>query len=229
MASMSIAEALGGKNVQQALIAASGHEPFHLGPLPYAYDALEPVIDRETLKWHHDVHHRCYVDRLNEALASTSVRGRTLEEILSHVSAFPQAVRDHGGGHWNHTFFWSVMTDCKEDQEISPELLKAFEKSFGSLDAFKAEFVRVGSQHVGSGWLWLIKDGPERLHLATTLNHDNPLMDVCAVRGQPILVCDLWEHAYYLHFKAKREDFLRQFFALVNWTRVHKLLIGDYH
>lgn len=228
VAASSIAERLGGAAVARALIADEGDEAFHLSPLPYGYSALEPVIDRETLHWHHDVHHRSYVDKLNEALRGRPVKGMALEEILSRVSMFANEVRGNGGGHWNHTFFWSVMTDQKEDQEITPEVLSAIERDFFSFDEFRARFVKAGIDHLGSGWVWLIRDSNGKLAITTTANHDNPLMDVVENRGAPILVCDLWEHAYYLKYKARREDFLRKFFTVVNWSRVHALFIGEH-
>jgi Fe-Mn family superoxide dismutase len=217
---MPIGELLGGPSVLSALTAARGQEPFHLSPLPYAYEALEPVIDHETMHWHHDVHHRGYVEKLNQALSDAKIQGLPLEEILARVSEFSEAVRVNGGGHWNHTFYWSILTDKKEDQELTPEILKAIDASFGSFDNFKAEFVKMGLEHAGSGWLWMLRTEENKLRLATTSVHDNPLMDVCETKGVPVLACDLWEHAYYLKFKAHREEFLRKFFVVINWARV---------
>ena len=211
----------------QGLTAARGSQPFVLSPLPYAMDALEPVIDRETLLWHYDVHHRSCVDKLNDTLKDSSVHGLTLDEILARVSRFPKAVRAHGGGHWNHTFFWNSMTDVKENQEFSPELLHAFELSYGSLDDFKTHFINSGTELHGSGWMWLMRTAQGRLKIITTPNNDNPTMDFCEVSGKPILVCDLWEHAYYLKFKANRAEFIRKFLAIVNWARVHSLFVNE--
>lgn len=204
-------------------------EPFHLDPLPFDYSGLEPVMDRETMHWHHDVHHREYVERLNRLMPEVPVHGIGLEEILRHVSRFSTEIRECAGGHWNHAFFWSVMTDQKENQELTPEVLSAIERNFLSFENFKTHFIQVGASHVGSGWVWLIKTDADRLAVVTTMNQDNPLMDVAEAHGEPILGCDLWEHAYYLKYKAKREDYLRKFFSIVNWSRVHALFIGPYH
>ena len=204
-------------------------EAFTLAPLPFAYDALEPVIDRDSLRWHYEVHHRECVDKLNESLKDVATDGFTLDKMMSRISKFPKAVRGHGGGHWNHTFFWNILTDQKEDREISPELLHAFEKSYGTLEDFRSYFAQASHEVVGSGWIWLIKTASGRLKITTTQNNDNPLMDVCETNGTPILNCDIWEHSYHSHFKGSRDDYIRQFFAIVNWSRVHSLFVGDLH
>ena len=207
---------------------AEAKGPFRLTPLPYAYEALEPVIDRETMFFHHDVIQREYVEGLNQALQG-SAETLKLEEILARVSRYPKAVRDNGGGMWNHEFYWCAMTDKKEDQEISPELLHAFENSFGSVDEFKSRFIRAGAAHVGSGWIWVVKTPAGRLEIVTTEKNDNPLMDTCQAQGRPILVCDLWEHAYFLRYRAAKGEYIRKFFAVVNWARMHTLFVGEYH
>jgi Fe-Mn family superoxide dismutase len=202
--------------------------PFELLELPYGYDALEPIVDQETMHLHHDVHHRGYVTKLNAAVAALDgAENQDLETILRSASRYPKAVRVNGGGHWNHTFFWNIMTDRKEDQEITPEVLHALENSFTSLEEFKAAFVKAGLEQIGSGWVWLIQpENGEKLELVTTANQDNPLMDLAEKRGTPILGCDLWEHAYYLKHHANREEFLRKFFVVVNWARVQALYTG---
>ena len=183
--------------------------------LPYAFDALEPHIDRLTMEIHHDRHHKAYVDNLNKALPGTT---KTLEEILATVSTQPAAVRNNGGGHWNHSFFWNVLGPAKGTKP-SEALAKQIDADFGSFDAFKAEFTKAATSRFGSGWAWLLKkDG--KLVISSTPNQDNPLMDVADVKGQPILALDVWEHAYYLKYMNKRADYIAAFWNLVNWDFV---------
>lgn len=228
-----IGSRLGSRAVTHSLMAHAGAEPFQLAPLPYRHDSLEPCIDSETMRWHHDILHASYVQGLNEALKGKSIVGQSLEDLLAELSSNfatnSDAVRFHGGGHWNHTFFWSVMTDCKEDHEMPPYLKHAIEDDFKSVDRFKEVFVEAGASHPGSGWVWLVRSESGRLEVRTTSNNDNPLMDVFSEKSIPLLVCDLWEHAYFLHYKAKRDEFLRKFFAVVNWARVGALAATDLH
>jgi len=195
---------------------------FALPPLPYAYDALEPVIDAETLHFHHDKHHQAYCDNLNKALDGVSeAEGKSLEEIFATISAFPKAVRNNGGGYWNHIFYWEGMAPAAEAGEPSPELAAAIEADLGGMDAFKTAFEQAGVTQFGSGWAWLIfADG--KLKVVNTPNQDNTLMDVNPDKGAPLLVNDVWEHAYYLKYQNKRPDFLKAFWPIVNWNRVNE-------
>ena len=195
---------------------------FALPPLPYAYDALEPVIDAETLHFHHDKHHQAYCDNLNKALDGVSeAEGKSLEEIFATISAFPKAVRNNGGGYWNHIFYWEGMAPAAEVGEPSPELAAAIEADLGGMDAFKTAFEQAGVTQFGSGWAWLIfADG--KLKVVNTPNQDNTLMDVNPDKGAPLLVNDVWEHAYYLKYQNKRPDFLKAFWPIVNWNRVNE-------
>ncbi|MEY2941708.1 MAG: hypothetical protein RJA67_1394 [Bacteroidota bacterium] len=206
---------LAGASVVLPSFAAPVADAFSLPALPYAFDALEPHIDRLTMEIHHDRHHKAYVDNLNKALPGTT---KSLEEILAAVSTQPVAVRNNGGGHWNHSFFWNVLGPAKGSTP-STALAKQIDTDFGSFDAFKAEFTKAATSRFGSGWAWLIKkDG--KLVISSTPNQDNPLMDLAEVKGQPILALDVWEHAYYLKYMNKRADYIAAFWNLVNWDFV---------
>ena len=170
---------------------------FTLAPLPYAYEALEPHIDTETMKIHHDKHHQAYVDNLNKAIAGTDNENKSLEELVKNAGSISPAVRNNGGGHWNHTFFWDSLAG-NAGGTPSGKVAEAINAAFGSFDAFKEKFNTAGTTRFGSGWAWLIvKDG--KLEVSSTPNQDNPLMDVAEVKGTPILGADVWEHAYYLN------------------------------
>jgi Fe-Mn family superoxide dismutase len=189
--------------------------PFTLPALPYAFDALEPHIDKLTMEIHHDRHHKAYLDNLNKALPSTT---KSLEELLVTVSSQPVAVRNNGGGHWNHSFFWQLLAPASAKQP-SAALSAQIQKDFGSLDNLKVEFGKAATSRFGSGWAWLIvKDG--KLVISSTPNQDNPLMDVAEVKGKPILALDVWEHAYYLKYQNKRADYINAFWNVVNWDFV---------
>ena len=191
---------------------------FTLAALPYAYEALEPHIDTLTMQIHHDKHHQAYVDNLNKALAGTANETKTLEELVAVAGTISPAVRNNGGGHWNHSFFWETMAP-NAGGSPSGVLADAITASFGSFDAFKEKFAAAGLTRFGSGWAWLIvKDG--KLEISSTPNQDNPLMDVAEVKGVPILGCDVWEHAYYLKYQNKRADYLASFWNVVNWAKV---------
>ena len=191
---------------------------FTLAPLPYAYDALEPHIDKETMTIHHDKHHQAYVDNLNKALAGTANENKSLEELVKSAGSISPAVRNNGGGHWNHGFFWDSLKK-NEGGKPSGKLAEAIDAAFGSFDAFKEKFNTAGTTRFGSGWAWLIiKDG--KLETSSTPNQDNPLMDVAEVKGTPILGCDVWEHAYYLKYQNKRPAYLEAFWNVVNWDKV---------
>ncbi len=206
---------LAGASVVLPSFAAPVADAFSLPALPYAFDALEPHIDRLTMEIHHDRHHKAYVDNLNKALPGTT---KSLEEILATVSTQPVAVRNNGGGHWNHSFFWNVLGPAKVSKP-SAALAKQIDTDFGSFDAFKAEFTKAATSRFGSGWAWLIKK-EGKLVISSTPNQDNPLMDVAEVKGQPILALDVWEHAYYLKYMNKRADYIAAFWNLVNWDFV---------
>ncbi|MCX6194557.1 MAG: superoxide dismutase [Cytophagales bacterium] len=206
---------LAGASVVLPSFASPVADSFSLPALPYAFDALEPHIDRLTMEIHHDRHHKAYVDNLNKALPGTT---KSIEEILASVSSQPVAVRNNGGGHWNHSFFWNVLAPAKGSKP-SATLAKQIDTDFGSFDAFKTEFAKAATSRFGSGWAWLIKkDG--KLVISSTPNQDNPLMDLAEVKGQPILALDVWEHAYYLKYMNKRADYIAAFWNLVNWDFV---------
>jgi len=191
---------------------------FTLPALPYAYDALEPNIDILTMQIHHDKHHQAYVDNLNKAIAGTANESKTIEELVAVAGTISPAVRNNGGGHWNHTFFWETMAP-NAGGTPSGSLANAITTTFGSFDVFKEKFAAAGMTRFGSGWAWLIvKDG--KLEISSTPNQDNPLMDVAEVKGIPVLGCDVWEHAYYLKYQNKRADYLAAFWNVVNWTKV---------
>src|SRR5271156_6822748 len=191
-----------------------------LPALPYAFDALEPHIDAKTMQILHDKHHQAYVDNLNKALAGSDGEGKTLEELMGNISAYPAAVRNNGGGHYNHTLFWTVLGP-NAGGTPSGDLEKAINDTFGSLDALKEKMNTAGATRFGSGWAWLlVNDG--KLHVSSTPNQDNPLMDVAEVKGTPILGIDVWEHAYYLKYQNKRPDYLKAIWSVINWTRVQE-------
>ena len=193
---------------------------FTLAALPYAYEALEPHIDTQTMQIHHDKHHQAYVDNLNKAVAGTDNEGKSLEDLVKRAGSISPAVRNNGGGHWNHTFFWESLAG-NAGGKPSGKLADAIDAAFGSLDAFKEKFNQAGMTRFGSGWAWLIvKDG--KLEVSSTPNQDNPLMDVAEVKGTPVLGADVWEHAYYLKYQNKRADYLAAFWNVVNWSKVEE-------
>ena len=191
---------------------------FDVPPLPYAYDALAPTIDEETMQLHHDKHHQAYVDNANKALAGTDLEGKSVEEVLQNLSSLPAdkqpVVRNNGGGHANHTLFWESMSP-DGGGEPSGALADAIDAAFGSFDAFKEQFEANGVGQFGSGWTWLVVDGGS-LKLTKTPNQDSPILD-----GQtPILGNDVWEHAYYLKYNNRRPDYLKAWWDVVNWEKV---------
>jgi superoxide dismutase, Fe-Mn family len=192
---------------------------FTLPPLPYAYDALEPHIDEQTMKTHHDKHHQAYVDNLNKAIAGSEHEKKSLEELIANAGKISPAVRNNGGGHWNHTFFWDILS--KDGGGPSGSLSDAINSTFGSLDEFKTKFNAAGVARFGSGWVWLIsKDG--KLEISSTPNQDNPLMDVAEVKGTPIIGVDVWEHSYYLKYQNKRPDYLAAIWNVINWNKAQE-------
>lgn len=198
-------------------------QSFSLAPLPYSHDALAPVIDEQTMRIHHGRHHQAYVDNLNKAVAAApALAGLSLEALMAQISKAGEAVRNNGGGHWNHTFFWQSMTRPGQGGSPSPELLAAINRDFGSFDRFKAAFRAAGLSRFGSGWAWLIVTGDGKLKVSSTLNQDNPLMDIVADRGQPLLGNDVWEHAYYLQYQNRRADYLDAWWQVVDWSVVSR-------
>ncbi len=189
---------------------------FELAPLPYAADALEPHFDAQTMTIHHDRHHQTYVTNLNNAVAGTELEGKTLEDLLKNVGQLPVAVRNNGGGHWNHTFFWNILSPSGGGAPKG-ELATAIDAKFGSFDAFKDEFKKAAAARFGSGWAWLIVGEDGELAISSTPNQDNPLMDVAEKKGKAILGLDVWEHAYYLKYQNKRPDYVDAFWNVVSW------------
>jgi Fe-Mn family superoxide dismutase len=193
---------------------------FELPQLPYAYDALEPHIDARTMEIHHSKHHNAYVTNLNAAIAGTDLEGKSIEDLMKNIDMNNMAVRNNGGGHYNHTMFWEIMSPNGGGLPTG-ELATAIDAAFGSFDAFKAEFSKAGATRFGSGWAWLcVKDG--KLEVCSTPNQDNPLMPGVACGGQPILGMDVWEHAYYLHYQNRRPDYMEAFYNVINWAEVAK-------
>ncbi|MCO5271071.1 MAG: superoxide dismutase [Cyclobacteriaceae bacterium] len=194
---------------------------FTLPKLPYDFNALEPHIDARTMEIHHGKHHNGYVTNLNKAIEGTDAEKMALEDICKNVSKYPVAVRNNGGGHYNHSLFWTVMGP-KGGGSPSGALADAINASFGSFDEMKAKFNAAAAGRFGSGWAWLIKDGNGKLAITSTPNQDNPLMDVAEVKGTPILGLDVWEHAYYLNYQNRRPDYVAAFWNVVNWEEVAK-------
>jgi superoxide dismutase, Fe-Mn family len=194
---------------------------FELPALPYASDALEPYIDKTTMEIHHGKHHNAYVTNLNTAIAGTDLENKSLEEILKNISKSAPAVRNNGGGHYNHSLFWQLLK-VNNGAGPSGELASAIDKKFGSFDKFKDEFTKAATTRFGSGWAWLIVDGSGELQVTSTPNQDNPLMDIADVKGTPILGLDVWEHAYYLKYQNKRPDYIGAFWNVINWDEVAK-------
>jgi len=193
---------------------------FELPSLPYAYDALEPYIDKTTMEIHHTKHHNAYVTNLNKAIEGTDLDGKSIEDILKNISKHPAAVRNNGGGHYNHSLFWKLM---KKGGGGFPkgDLEKAINSNFGSFEELKKKFSDAGITRFGSGWAWLVKsDG--KLAITSTPNQDNPLMDVAEVKGTPILGLDVWEHAYYLKYQNRRPEYIENWWNIVNWDEVAK-------
>ena len=191
---------------------------FELPKLPYAYDALEPHIDARTMEIHYTKHHNAYTTNLNAAIAGTDLEGKSIEDILKNLYMTKAAVRNNGGGFFNHNLFWTVMSPNGGGLPTG-DLLAAIEKDLGSFEAFKAAFAKAGATQFGSGWAWLcVKDG--KLEVCGTPNQDNTLMPGVGCGGTPILGMDVWEHAYYLHYQNRRPDYIEAFFSVINWNEV---------
>jgi superoxide dismutase, Fe-Mn family len=196
---------------------------FTLPALPYAFNALEPHIDARTMEIHHGKHHNTYVTNLNNALAGTEGEKLSIEEICKNISKYPVAVRNNGGGHYNHSLFWTVMGPNAGGAPTGA-VADGINAAFGSFDEFKTKFAAAGTGRFGSGWAWLIVDGSGKLQITSTPNQDNPLMDVAEVKGTPILGLDVWEHAYYLNYQNRRPDYITAFWNVINWNEVNKRL-----
>jgi len=195
--------------------------PYSLPALPYALDALEPHIDKKTMEIHHGKHHQAYVNNLNAAIANTPLEKMELVDIFKKMSQHPAAVRNNGGGHWNHTFFWELLSPTKTTP--SARVLAAIQRDFGSLEAMQTAFNAAAGSRFGSGWAWVIVQNG-KLKVTSTPNQDNPLMDVAPDQGTPILGLDVWEHAYYLNYQNRRPDYVKAFWNVVNWNKVDELL-----
>ena len=195
---------------------------FELAPLPYAFNALEPHIDARTMEIHHGKHHAAYVTNLNNAVKDTPAANLSIEEICKNISKFPVAVRNNGGGHYNHTLYWNIMgPHASSSGAPSGALADAIKAAFVSFDDFKAKFANAGMTRFGSGWAWLVMNAG-KLEIGSTANQDNPLMDISDLKGTPLLGCDVWEHAYYLNYQNRRADYLTAFWNVVNWDAVAK-------
>jgi Fe-Mn family superoxide dismutase len=193
--------------------------PFTLAPLPYPHDALEPHIDTTTMQIHHGKHHQAYVDNLNKAVAGTANENKSIEELVAVAGSISPAVRNNGGGHWNHTFFWESLAPNAGGAPTGA-LADAINEAFGSFDGLKEKMNNAGMTRFGSGWAWLIKGADGKLAVTSTPNQDNPLMDVAEVKGIPLLGVDVWEHAYYLKYQNRRAEYLNAFWNVVNWGKV---------
>ncbi len=194
---------------------------FKLPDLPYAYDALEPHIDARTMEIHHSKHHAGYTNKLNAAIEGTDLDGKSIKDILASVSSASTAVRNNGGGYYNHDLFWKILSPAGE-HELSERMNihKAITRDFGSFDAFKDEFSKAAATRFGSGWAWLCVDKKDKLFITSTPNQDNPLMDIAEHQGTPVLGLDVWEHAYYLKYQNRRPDYIENFFNVINWHEV---------
>lgn len=196
--------------------------PFILPDLNFNYDALEPHIDAKTMELHYMKHHLNYLNKLNEAIKSNGLEDKSIDEIFGNVSEYPESIRNNGGGFYNHSLFWNILTPGSrviEDIKLSDAIIKYF----GTLENLKEEFSSVALNQFGSGWAWLIKRENNELLVFSTSNQDNPLMDVSPIRGKPLLCIDVWEHAYYLNYQNARADYIRAFWNLVNWDYVAEL------
>ncbi|MCK4920193.1 MAG: superoxide dismutase [Bacteroidales bacterium] len=198
---------------------------FTLPKLPYSYDALEPYIDARTMEIHHTKHHAAYTAKFNDALSGTELEGKSVEEIFGSISTASPAVRNNGGGYFNHCLFWEVMGP-NGGGEPTGKLLEAIKKAFGSFESFKEKFSNAAATRFGSGWAWLVKEDNGNLVVTSTPYQDNPLMDYSAVKGTPILTIDVWEHAYYLKYQNLRPDYISAFLNVVNWEEVSRRFKG---
>ena len=194
---------------------------FELPKLPYAYDVLEPTFDAQTMEIHHTKHHQAYVTNLNAAIAGTAMENQPIEVILHNIATAAPAVRNNGGGHWNHSLWWTILSPNGSGQPTGA-VAEAITTSFGSFDKFKEEFTKAATTRFGSGWAWLCKQADGSLQICSTPNQDNPLMPDTGCKGMPVLGLDVWEHAYYLKYQNRRPDYIAAFFNLINWDEVNR-------
>lgn len=198
--------------------------PFELPKLNYATNSLEPHIDSKTMEIHHGKHHQAYVTNLNNALVGTDAEKLTIEDICRSISKYPMAVRNNGGGHYNHSLFWEIMSPNAGGVPTN-EIGKAIEVELGGFEKFKADFSQAGATRFGSGWVWLCLKADGKLCVCSSPNQDNPLMDIAECKGTPILGMDVWEHAYYLNYQNRRPDYMAAFFNVINWNKVNELFL----
>ena len=201
-------------------VLAQMADAFTLPKLPYAFDALEPHIDAQTMEIHYSRHHKAYIDNLNKALPGSGAEGKALEEILKNISKYSAAIRNNGGGHWNHTFFWEILSP--KATKPSGKLEKKILDTFGTVEKMQEEFNKTAASRFGSGWAWLILQKNGDLKITSTPNQDNPYMDVVEFQGCPIIGLDVWEHAYYLKYQNKRADYASAFWRVLNWEQAEK-------
>ncbi len=194
---------------------------FELPKLTYEYAALEPHIDARTMEIHHSKHHNAYVTNLNAAIAGTDAEKLSIEDICKNISKYPVAVRNNGGGHYNHSLFWTVIGP-KGGGQPGGKLMEAIHNQLGGWDKFKEDFNKAATTRFGSGWAWLCVDGNQKLCICSTANQDNPLMDVAETKGIPVLGLDVWEHAYYLNYQNRRPDYIAAFWNVINWEEVSR-------
>ena len=195
--------------------------PFELPDLGYAYDALEPAIDARTMEIHHTKHHNGYTNKLNAAIAGTDLEGKSIEDILTSMDMTNSAVRNNGGGFYNHCLFWEVISP-NDRGRLSGDLQGAINDAYGSYDAFKDAFAKAAATRFGSGWAWLCAKEGGRVEICSSANQDNPLMPGIGCGGQPILGIDVWEHAYYLNYQNRRPDYIAAFMRIINWNEVER-------
>ncbi|MFB6257299.1 MAG: superoxide dismutase [Flavobacteriales bacterium] len=195
---------------------------FETPDLPYPYDALEPNIDKDTMTLHHDKHHATYTKKLNAAIEGTDAENKSIEEILKNASKYGNGVRNNGGGHYNHSLFWKMMSPDGGGQPKG-DIADRIEQDFGSFDSFKEEFKNTATGHFGSGWAWLCVGEDGKLFVMSTPNQDNPIMDVVDSNGTPILGLDMWEHAFYLKYQNRKPEYVDAFWNVVNWDEVERL------
>lgn len=211
---LALSAGLGAQASYKQLNSQSG--TFKLAPLPYAANSLEKAFDEQTMLLHHDKHHQAYVDNLNKAVDGKKAK---LIDLLTSASKQTLAIRNNAGGHWNHTFFWSILSGKDADNKVSERLMKLINEKWKSFENFQVEFEKAGAGQFGSGWVWLVRTA-NGLEIMATPNQDNPLMDTVVTRGWPILGADLWEHAYYLRYQNRRPEYLKNFWKVVNWKAV---------
>jgi Fe-Mn family superoxide dismutase len=192
---------------------------FELPKLPYAYDALEPYIDAKTMEVHYSKHHVAYTSNLNTAIQGTEYENKSIEEVLQNISKLPVAIRNNGGGFYNHNLFWTVMAPNAGGLPTG-DLLSAINKYFGSLDKFKELFSSAAATRFGSGWAWLIVNNKKELVIGSSPNQDNPIMDISELKGVPVLGLDVWEHAYYLKYQNRRPEYISAFWSVINWEEI---------